>query len=132
MDLGVPPVELHVFHHFDALTVLSATGHDPRVLALDRKLDTILAKLVTLASQEITLKADIQASLDALAAKVTEIDTVVESNDALLNGLSAIIAGLQSTTTDPETLQRITDLSSAVEATRAKLAAAVVANTPAA
>lgn len=114
-------IDVHV--HFDSLDS-DARAH--------RKLDLILARLDALGRQETTMNADLQARLDALAVTVANIDSVVDSNDALLTELSAMIAELKSTTTDPATLQRIDDLGAAIDASRTKLNAAVIANTPAA
>ncbi len=64
------------------------------------------------------------ATLDTLLADVTDEKTVVASVVTLLNNLTALLAGAG---TDPAKLQAIQDL---VDANKAQLAAAVVANTP--
>lgn len=69
--------------------------------------------------------------LDELAAKVAENTTAEQSAITLLNGLSAIIADLKNGLTDQPALDKITALEAAVDAAKADLAAAVVANTPA-
>ena len=70
--------------------------------------------------------------LTALQTKVTAENTVIDSAVTLLNGLSAEIKTLitaSSNTVDPIALQAIVD---GIDAKTVALAAAVVANTPAA
>lgn len=64
--------------------------------------------------------------LTSLTAAVTEDETVDASAITLLNGLAAQVEALKS---DPVALQALADR---IKATSAALAAAVVANTPAA
>lgn len=74
----------------------------------------------------------IMKSLSDLQADVAAEDTVIASNNVLLTGLSAQIAALKTTQTDPATAAAIDALASDVEASTASLSAAVTANTPAA
>ena len=66
------------------------------------------------------------ADLTALTAEVTQNSAVVDSAITLMNGLAAQIEVLK---TDPAALQ---DLANTIRASSDRLAAAVVANTPAA
>ncbi len=65
-------------------------------------------------------------ALDTLTASVTAETTVVASAITLLNGLKA---QLDAAGTDPA---KLADLSAQLDASRTALAAAIVANTPAA
>jgi hypothetical protein len=78
------------------------------------------------------MNADLQAKLDALTASVAAENTVIGSAETLLSGLSAEIAALKSTTTEPATLAAIDNITSGIDAKKAELAAAIVASTPAA
>ena len=64
--------------------------------------------------------------LDALTAKVAETNTVMGSAVALIGGLAAQIEALK---TDPAALSA---LAASLEGSKAALAAAILANTPAA
>ena len=104
----MPLVEIHVHAELPA----SATD----------KLDQILALVQQIAKQEITIMAD----LSALEAEVTREHDVVASAVTLLQGLKA---ALDAAGTDPVKLEALrASLASDTDA----LAAAVVANTPAA
>lgn len=71
-------------------------------------------------------------TLEDLKADVASEETVITANNTLLAGLSAQIAALKTTQTDPATAAAIDALATQVEADRDSLSAAVVANTPAA
>ena len=96
------------------------------------KLDRILAQVSAVILLEAQMDAALQAKLDDLTAKVNQETTVNASAVTLLQGLTAEIAALKSTTTDPAVLAAIDTLASSVSAQTASLAAAVTANTPAA
>ena len=66
------------------------------------------------------------SDLDALTAKVTEVETVENSAITLIQGLAAQITALKN---DPVALQALADR---LSAENAKLSAAITANTPAA
>jgi hypothetical protein len=89
-----------------------------------------MSVLSALAAQVGTMNADIQAKLDALAARVAAENTVIGSAETLLQGLSAQIAALKSTTTDPAVLAAIDNVTSGIDAKTAELAASIRANTP--
>jgi ABC-type transporter Mla subunit MlaD len=102
----------------------------------------ILQKILTQLGVIMAGVADIKASVDALSAKVTEEETVIDSVVTLLNGLSAMIADLKAqlaaaiANNDPAAIQAVADslaaLSTKVDADKQKLADAATANTPAA
>lgn len=88
----------------------------------DKKLDAVLSKLNTLISKTTIIMTDL-SELEAAVAKDTAVD---QSAITLLNGLKA---ALDAAGTDPVKLKALSDqLGSNSDA----LAAAVVANTPAA
>lgn len=74
----------------------------------------------------------IMATLDDLQNDVNAEDTVGDGITTLLTGLSAQIAALKGTQTDPATAAKIDALDAQIKARTAKLAAAVTANTAAA
>jgi|SRR5882757_4866039 len=98
----------------------------------DQKLDAIFRAVAALAAKETSMNADVSAKLDDLRQKVAAETAVNQGAVTLLNGLSAQIAALRSTTTDPTVLAAIDDLAAGVSQQTADLAAAVIANTPAA
>jgi hypothetical protein len=91
----------------------------------DRRFDR-LERLIVTATKIVTTKETLMAiSLDDILAK-TQVNTdAVDSATVLLNQLSDLI---RAHVNDPAKLQQIAD---ALDANDAKLAAAVVANTPA-
>ena len=68
----------------------------------------------------------IMTTIDEIQADVTDETTVIDGVVTLLNNLSALLAAAG---TDPVKLQALKD---SIDANKAKLAAAVAANTPAA
>lgn len=83
--------------------------------SVHQKVDEILERLTTMS-----------AALDALKAAVTNENTTIDSAIALINGLAAQVAAL------PADSAAIAQLASDIKAKGDALAAAVVANTPAA
>ena len=71
-------------------------------------------------------------TIDDLTNDVAAQSTVIQSTNTLLSGLSAQIAALKTTQTDPATAAKIDALASQVEANTSNLSAAITANTPAA
>ena len=86
------------------------------------KLDAILKLLRESRTREVHMSAE----LDVLTAKVTEANTVMGSAVTLIGGLAAQIEALK---TDPAALSA---LAASLESSKAALAAAILANTPAA
>lgn len=80
----------------------------------------------------IQLLEFIMAEIDNLEASVKANTDAEDSAEALLIGISKQIADLKAAGTDPATAARIQAASDLLSARAAKLAAAVVANTPAA
>lgn len=76
--------------------------------------------------------AALQQKIDALTASVADEQTTDDSIVTLVNGLTAMIADLKNSTTDPSQLAAIDAINTALQAEKAKIAAAVLANTPAA
>lgn len=70
------------------------------------------------------------ATLDTLVTDVAAEDTAIDSAVKLLQGLSAQVAALTTSQTDPATASKINALASDIEAKTAALAAAVVVGTP--
>jgi hypothetical protein len=108
MDLTI-----HVYHHFES-SLDSGRA--------DRKLDQILAQLNVLGRQETTIMAD----LTDLTAKVQATTDAEQSAILLINGIAA---QLKTAGTDPAALAA---LGESLKTNSDALAAAVVANTPAA
>lgn len=101
-----------------------------------------LSALLTQGSKIMATLADIQAKLKTLTDDVTAENTVIESAETLLTGLSQQITALAAqlaaavANNDPAGLQAAADaadaLATTVTAKTSELAAAVTANTPAA
>lgn len=104
-------MDIHCFLHIDFLELRAI-----------QKLDELHAQ-VTHMTNELSTKIDaLQGTIDAMGARIT-------SNTTLLQGLSAIIAGM--TTTDPVLLAKLDSMKTQIDAELAALTAADVANTPA-
>lgn len=67
-----------------------------------------------------------------LETDITDLSSVEVGVETLMTNLSAEIADLKAGQTDPALLSRIDALATKVEDTKARMAAAIVANTPAA
>jgi hypothetical protein len=106
-------------HHHLAGDLLAELG------AIHRKLDLILKR------QEIEMSA-ITDALDKAEASAKANSDAEDAVMGLLTTLSAQIAALKTTQTDPATVARVQALADALSAKAAALSAAVVANTPAA
>jgi hypothetical protein len=90
----------------------------------DAKLDAILAILKTMNTREVKMAGE----LDALKADVAAQGTVIDSAVKLLQGLKAALdAAIAS-----GDMSQVAAVNAQIEAQTAALAAAVVANTPAA
>jgi hypothetical protein len=73
------------------------------------------------------------ADLDAVLADVTEEDTIIDSVITLLNGVEQQLKdALAGATISPAVQAKIDAVFDKVEASKTKLSAALVANTPAA
>lgn len=97
----------------------------PNSMAAIDRLSALLQANLNQGSRIMKTLADLQADVAA--------ETAVEQGAiTLLGGLSAQIAALKSTQTDPATAAAIDALATSVEANSSSLAAAVTANTPAA
>ncbi len=110
-------IDLHL--HFMPDEVLN------RLDAIDDKLDQILE------GEQIIMSMETDA-LDQAEAAAARNDAADSSAEALLVTISKMVADLKNTQTDPATAQRITALGNAISDRAARLAASVVANTPAA
>lgn len=111
-------------HHVDVHVHVHGTS-DPATV---QKLDAILRQLGIINQKETQMAADLTALKAAVQAD-TEVD---QSAITLMTGLTAKIQELinaSGNTVDPAELQGIVD---GINATKDALAAAVVANTPAA
>lgn len=73
-----------------------------------------------------------EAELAAAEAAAKANSDAEDSAEALFKTLADLVAALKAAGTDPATAKRITDLTAALNARAAQLAAAVVAGTPAA
>ena len=96
---------------------------------LSSKLDAVLAlqsKTLEAVQQILKLEVAMTAQLDTITAQVATTEDVEDSATQLLNGLSALILSLKD---DPVA---IAALAGRLQSSAADLAAAVVANTPAA
>ena len=101
----------------------------PEVLDLldvmNRKLNLVLHK------EDLIMSIETDA-LDQAEAAAARNDAADSSAEDLLVKISQMVADLKNTQTDPATAQRITALGAAISDRAARLAASVVANTPAA
>jgi|SRR5580765_511244 len=95
---------------------------------LDRVLN-LLFKVLHKGNEIMGQLEDVLAQAETNAKANSDAEDAVE---ALLNTLSQQIAALKLTTTDPATITRVQALADGLKARAAQLAAAVVANTPAA
>ena len=94
--------------------------------SVDYKLDEILRVLHRI-EREVLVAYEAELTAAEAAAKAnSDIDDSVEG---VLAAVTALIAGLKNSQTDPATAKRITDLAAAVTARSAQLAAAA-ANVP--
>lgn len=85
----------------------------------DRQLDQILR------NEEI-----IMATLDDVIAASADEDTTIDAVVIAINGLQAQIEALKTPTTDATTAKKIDALKADIDAKKARLAAAIVVNTP--
>lgn len=92
----------------------------------------VLGELVGVVRSILKKETQIMKTLSDLEADVAAETDAVNSASTLLGGLSAQIADLKNNQTDPATAARIDALATSVETARDTLAAAIVANTPAA
>lgn len=69
-------------------------------------------------------------TLDQVIANTADMDTVIDSAVQAINGLQAQVAALKTPVTDPDTAKKIDALGADIAANKAKLAAAIVVNTP--
>lgn len=89
-------------------------------------------------NQEVLMatQAEVKAKLDALTADVADEASVIGSVETLLTNLQALIQQLKDAATnaqvDPAIVSQIDALAGAVGANKARIAADVAANTPAA
>lgn len=90
--------------------------------AIERKLDQLLFALKS-------METFIMKTLTDLQNDVAAETTAEQSAITLLGGLSAQIAALKTTQTDPDTAAAIDALATQVETNTASLASAVTANT---
>lgn len=110
-------VEVHLYTHNEP---------DPQLAELKAMLQALAAQQTAGFSQLAQKESDIMADLTALTAEVARNTEVDQSAITLLNGLAAQIETLK---TDPAALQALADQ---LKGSSDQLAAAVVANTPAA
>lgn len=96
------------------------------------RLDAINKKLNLILHKEDAIMSVVTDALDQAEAAAAANSAADDSAEALLVTLTGLITNLSNSQTDPATAARITALSSAISDRTARLAAAVVANTPAA
>jgi len=87
-----------------------------------------LARVESMLAQLLCLSGGIMATLDELLADVADETTVIASVELLLTNLSTQLAAAIASG-DPTKVQAVRD---AISVNKARLSAAVVANTPAA
>ena len=75
---------------------------------------------------------DVVAAVAALTSQVASEQTVEQSAETLLAGLTTLLQNAITPTTDPATVTAINGIIAQVQTNQAALAAAVTANTPAA
>jgi secreted Zn-dependent insulinase-like peptidase len=106
--------------------------HPDRLTRIENKLDALLKQLGVIQTQEITMDAATQKSIDALNTTVEALPDVETSIETLLKGQAELIAQLKTGQTDPAVLAAIDAATAIVSADIARAKAAVIANTPAA
>lgn len=99
---------------------------------IEDKLDRVLNLLHKVLYKEDKIMGQLEDALTQAEAQAKANSDAEDAVEALLTALSAQIAALKTNTTDPATIARVQALSDALQARAAQLAAAVVANTPAA
>jgi hypothetical protein len=99
---------------------------------IERKVDRALFLLDLVLKQETKIMADIHEVLTNAEAAAKANSDAEDAAMALLTTLAKAIADLKATGTDPATVARIQALADGLNAKAAALAAAVVADTPAA
>jgi hypothetical protein len=102
---------------------IHAADHDDPIMSMLGKVIAALQKV------EHTMSV-LSDKIDALTDEVTALRTVEDSAVALIEGLSAIIADLKNSTTDPALLVKIDAALAAINEGKNKLAAGVAAGTP--
>jgi hypothetical protein len=103
-------MDINIYHHNVALS------------EINNKLDVIFQMLKSILKKE----RQMSEQLDTLTGTVVETGSVIDSAITLLDGLSAQIAAIKD---DPAAIQALAD---ELTAKKDALAAAIVANTPAA
>lgn len=99
-----------------------------------RQLDRIELALRRVTQQEyinMAISSDLQQRIDAARAQINRQTTVEDSNRELLQHLVQMINDLKNTTSDPDVLAAIDDLTNSITQNTDALAADVAANTPA-
>ena len=115
------------------------TRYEIQVQQIEEHFGALFNRIATLENATLNIQRKLEkimAAIDDLTAAVAAEDTEIASAIALLNGIPALIttavnAAIANGAT-PAMLAQITALAADVQAHTASLAAAVVANTPAA
>jgi len=109
---------------------------ESRLNEMQQSLNTLLRRQGREEKELMAFADDLKAKLDALNSKVGSLTTVAGSAEALLNGLTSMIADLKAqllnSGVDPALLVPLDAANDAIDARTAELAASVAANTPAA
>lgn len=99
---------------------------------IERKLDVLLGGEAVILKNQETIMSAITDALDRAEAAAKDNADAEDAVIALLGALSSQIADLKANVADPAAVARIQALADAVNAKKDALAAAIVANTPAA
>ncbi len=100
---------------------------------IERKLDRVLFALGVIYTKEIQMSKNIDAALSDLNAEISNLQSVDASAVAALNAIPKIVEdAIASATDDSAAVTAVRDAIAKVKANNSALAAAVVANTPAA
>lgn len=116
MRLELGRLDLHI--HFES---------EQQIIGLLRGLDARLTTIAQDIAHILQKEESIMATLDDIAADVADEATVVGSVEQLLTNLSQLLKDALAAGADPVKVQAIKD---AIDQNKARLAAAVAANTP--
>lgn len=112
--------------------VLFGSRDDRQLERIENKQDAIITMLMVLSQKEDVHMSDERDAFTELTAKVAKVQEVDASAVTLIQGLKASLDALVARLGDSPAAAEIASLSVSLDASSAALAAAVLANTPAA
>jgi hypothetical protein len=97
---------------------------ETRTIRIEAKVDALMLELL---KTERAIQVAYEAELDAAEAAAKQNSDTDDSVEQILVAVTALVASLKTTGTDPATAKRITDLAAALTARSAQLATAAAA-----